>query len=231
MKAVWQSLRVSKCPANPTMARSKKPGVSKSKQKMTVSQSAVIDAIDDREKYFLTQLQHIELKLYTEVDEKYNQLKVMIPVKLYNYTIEQIVNGDVPFSEKSSTTFHSTVLSDLTANVTQSKTVTKQKGKRSTSCDDGYTSESTRTTHSGVRANTRQSRSKTKNSSVTSSTSRSLTRSRNAPNSYVTPFNKQPPSSNAGSITPKVKLNTPIFCMRRPKNGEMAWSNQGKYKF
>lgn len=95
--------------ANPTMARSKKPGVSKSKQKMTVSQSAVIDAIDDRgkllsvsgdfyyilenvsEKYFLTQLQHIELKLYTEVDEKYNQLKVMIPVKLYNYTIEQIV--------------------------------------------------------------------------------------------------------------------------------------------
>lgn len=73
----------------------------------------------------------------------------------------------------------------------------------------GYTSESTRTTHSGARPATRLSRSKTKNSSIATGSigsSRSLSRTRNKPNSFVTPFNKQPHAASTGSITPKVSL-------------------------
>ncbi|XP_060521143.1 borealin-like isoform X2 [Cylas formicarius] len=56
--------------------------------------------------------------------------------------------------------------------------------------------------------------------------SRSLSRTAKA-NSYKTPVHTQAPFNCLGTITPKVKQNTPQVILRRPKQGEMALSYQG----
>ncbi|ERL93262.1 borealin isoform X1 [Dendroctonus ponderosae] len=69
---------------------------------------------------------------------------------------------------------------------------------------------------------TRQSRSRTKeHAGVSRSHSRTTSKI-----SLTTPLNRKP-TGGTGTITPKCNKNTPLLFMRRPKVGEMAWSNQG----
>lgn len=141
------------------------------------------------------------------------------PRQMLDRTILEIINGEVDSTMNSTTSMSKK--GNKTANASRMV-------KRSASfcCDDeGYTTAESNRGTSGDRT-VRMSRSRIKASSKP--ISRSLSRNTNKKvNTFRTPVNRQPPTSDIGSITPKVKPNTPQMILRRPKMGEMAWSNQG----
>ncbi|XP_030756345.1 borealin-like isoform X1 [Sitophilus oryzae] len=201
--------------------------------------------IKDKEAEYLTLLDREREEQLQSISLDYMNVKASIKESVLNATVKDIISGElISFSETT------VALSDLTntlestkssANQTRSgkKGVTseirtqnrsasvdpKKSVKRSISLgcrDEGYrTAESTSSTTSG---NTRMSRSKTR---TVKQVSRSVSRNAGKLAEYKTPANKQPIPCNSGTITPKCKPNTPQVFLRRPKIGEVAWSNQG----
>ncbi|CAL7950718.1 unnamed protein product [Xylocopa violacea] len=124
-------------------------------------------------------------------------------------------------------------------------TVVKEKraGKRITNAsDDGYVTEGVATTRASKTtkiesSNARRTRSSsrnatTKRSEMNQATVKKVTRKERTKESikvdkFKTPASLKPGRNEYGLVTPKIKPNTPLNIMRRPRQGEMVLSMQG----
>ncbi|XP_066256275.1 borealin-like isoform X1 [Euwallacea similis] len=226
------------------MPRTKKAPVAKALVKVKASdrQEYINAAIRYNEQNVTATIEKMVAQNLEKIHAKYKKIRLNLGKNLLSMTVADIENGDVHSSDLYETLItSSTLLADSSQlnsmssssishktrvlHVSRSQTVTKTRSSRSFSCDEGYTTESVRSTASGEK-NERQTRSMRRPRASERKITRSLSRPTNTTNAFITPLNKQPPTS-AGTITPKVQPNTSLLYMRRPKVGEMAWSNQG----
>ncbi|XP_051173562.1 borealin-like [Leptopilina boulardi] len=115
----------------------------------------------------------------------------------------------------------------------------KKQDKRTTvTSDDGYVTEggtrqSRATTTSSklrLRSSSRSRKTKLTNSvqkTATKPTSNYTNQSKMNSNKFKTPANLKPSMNEFEPVTPKVKPNTPMSILRRPREGEMVLSMQG----
>lgn len=112
----------------------------------------------------------------------------------------------------SNTNINNTTYSSATSSYAETQ---KRPRKQNRSADEGYSTENSATTGNSI--------AKTK----TARRSRSATRATKTVNRFKTPLNKQTKENSYGLITPKAKPHTPQVILRRPAQGEVAWSLQG----
>ncbi|XP_066148035.1 borealin-like isoform X2 [Euwallacea fornicatus] len=215
------------------MPRTKKAPVAKALVKVKPSdrQEYINAAIRYNEQNVTATIEKMVAQNLEKIHAKYKKIRLNLGKSLLSMTVADIENGDVHSSDLYETLISSsTLLADSAQlnsmssssishktkvlHVSRSQTVTKTRSSRSFSCDEGE------------KKNERQTRSMRRPRVSEKKITRSLSRPTNTTNAFVTPLNKQPPIS-AGTITPKVQPNTSLLYMRRPKVGEMAWSNQG----
>ncbi|XP_015837115.1 uncharacterized protein borr isoform X2 [Tribolium castaneum] len=151
--------------------------------------------------------QQIEnFKMQFKADLK--KTKLSIPRNLANKTMGELMERPPGWSGDSTVGGSVTQLMDAT----RTMTVTKSKLTKSNSFGDDEGGRQSRTKNR-VPKTTRISR------------SQSL-RTKNVTEVYKTPAQRVPANSY-GTVTPKVKPNTPQVLLRRPKQGEVALSLQG----
>ncbi|XP_066256276.1 borealin-like isoform X2 [Euwallacea similis] len=215
------------------MPRTKKAPVAKALVKVKASdrQEYINAAIRYNEQNVTATIEKMVAQNLEKIHAKYKKIRLNLGKNLLSMTVADIENGDVHSSDLYETLItSSTLLADSSQlnsmssssishktrvlHVSRSQTVTKTRSSRSFSCDEGS------------EKNERQTRSMRRPRASERKITRSLSRPTNTTNAFITPLNKQPPTS-AGTITPKVQPNTSLLYMRRPKVGEMAWSNQG----
>ncbi|CAH1992898.1 unnamed protein product [Acanthoscelides obtectus] len=163
--------------------------------------------------------------MLTKIEENCMTRILKIPQKFRNVTIEDI--SELP-------SFNTTAAPSLLESTTLLST-TKQTKKRSLSCnDDGYM-----TCDSGASSDVRQSRSRAKKKVAEPSArpTRSLSRTTSTnrlgklgagkdPVVCSTPMN-QATRNDIGTITPKCNIKQPQLILRRPRGGEVAFSQEG----
>ncbi|XP_060521141.1 borealin-like isoform X1 [Cylas formicarius] len=154
--------------------------------------------------------------------EDWRMLQLMyrakFPSSVLKRTIREIKSGAV--GDSVSSIMFSTMNSTRSQRQSRSQSEARKRQTYKVNEDEGYlTAESSGGT-SGE--HTRGNKKATKTLRI----SRSLSRTAKA-NSYKTPVHTQAPFNCLGTITPKVKQNTPQVILRRPKQGEMALSYQG----
>ncbi|EFA07677.2 hypothetical protein TcasGA2_TC030702 [Tribolium castaneum] len=163
--------------------------------------------------------QQIEnFKMQFKADLK--KTKLSIPRNLANKTMGELMERPPGWSGDSTVGGSVTQLMDAT----RTMTVTKSKLTKSNSFgdDEGYlTAESSKSTSGG-----RQSRTKNRVPKTTRISRSQSLRTKNVTEVYKTPAQRVPANSY-GTVTPKVKPNTPQVLLRRPKQGEVALSLQG----
>ncbi|XP_030756346.1 borealin-like isoform X2 [Sitophilus oryzae] len=188
--------------------------------------------IKDKEAEYLTLLDREREEQLQSISLDYMNVKASIKESVLNATVKDIISGElISFSETT------VALSDLTNTLESTKSSANQtrSGKKGVTSEIRTQNRSAsvdpkksvkRSISLGCRdeGNTRMSRSKTR---TVKQVSRSVSRNAGKLAEYKTPANKQPIPCNSGTITPKCKPNTPQVFLRRPKIGEVAWSNQG----
>ncbi|XP_050306157.1 uncharacterized protein LOC126743212 isoform X2 [Anthonomus grandis grandis] len=191
----------------------------------------LLKLLDEEEKRALESLNKMTENQMLESEKVFIEWKKDIPVKLLNKTIIEIMNYD----------FENTLSSTLAVSgksLNSTRTVSNNKHQITNSTVSGLEEQNLEKTRVvsktrrnlrsmsasggdegvGATSSTRQSRSRTK--TAKQSVSRSLSRN------VKTPVNRCPLPST-GSITPKCKTNVPLMWGRRPRVGEVGWSNQG----
>ncbi|XP_063904982.1 borealin isoform X1 [Zophobas morio] len=170
------------------------------------------------------------LKMEQEMDSFLSQVhtqlmksQMSIPAKLANKTIGEVKELPLDWSANSTSASIVQIL-----DVTKTRTEKKKRVLRSSSCceDEGYlTTESSKSTSGGRQSRARSRIQKTLRVSRSAST-RQANRTIKSDERFKTPANKIVPAT-FGTVTPKMKPNTPQVLLRRPKLGEVALSMQG----
>ncbi|XP_066603107.1 borealin-like [Prorops nasuta] len=154
-----------------------------------------------------------------------------LPSQIRKLTLNEVMSIE---NEKENDNEVTSSVSDSTVFTNNVKATNKTK-RITTTSDDGYVTESASSTvkhksratnASNVPPSTRRTRSSSKNSRNKKPT---FKQSLNVqPDAFKTPAvsNKMEPQ-NYGLITPKVKPNTPLSILRRPRQGEMVVSMHG----
>lgn len=163
-----------------------------------------------------------------------------LTAEVQQMTLGEILCNEIENEKENYNEVSSSVDDDILLSV--SKTVKgKKAGKRVTNTtDDGYMTEDVPTTRSSratkVERNTttRTTRSSSRNSKLkvidtNQNTVKKRVKKEDAKESmkFKTPANLKPGLNDFGVVTPKVKPNTPLSVLRRPKRGEMVLSMQG----
>ncbi|XP_063904983.1 borealin isoform X2 [Zophobas morio] len=158
------------------------------------------------------------LKMEQEMDSFLSQVhtqlmksQMSIPAKLANKTIGEVKELPLDWSANSTSASIVQIL-----DVTKTRTEKKKRVLRSSSCceDEG-----------GRQSRARSRIQKTLRVSRSAST-RQANRTIKSDERFKTPANKIVPAT-FGTVTPKMKPNTPQVLLRRPKLGEVALSMQG----
>jgi borealin len=180
----------------------------------------LIPVIEETKRQIHLDLEQRSSEFLLQLKSQLLKSKLSIPKNIADKTIGELVEQPLNWSGNST---NASIIQVLNA----TKTLTTKKNKktlRSSSFgdDEGYlTTESSKSTSGG-----RQSRARSR-LQKTARVSRSLsTRQKSSVDKYKTPGQKIPPSTY-GTVTPKVKPNTPQVLLRRPKLGEVILSLQG----
>ncbi|KAL1508891.1 hypothetical protein ABEB36_003711 [Hypothenemus hampei] len=174
---------------------------------------SVVDGDEEYKTIFKSAIEDERQRQQEALRVKFQEIRGNIHLGTLNKTLADLAK----VGEISSILSVTSQLDKTTTKNNRTISVSKPRAKRSRSCQDEDRAQT---------KNTRQSRSKTIKSAK-NRISRSVSNTRKENDKYFTPLHQQPPPNHSGTITPKVKSNTPIWCMRRPKVGEIAWSNQG----
>ncbi|XP_054002141.1 borealin [Hylaeus anthracinus] len=166
-----------------------------------------------------------------------------LPAEIRKMTIAEIFNYEVDDQKENCNQVSSS--EDKCISIPASTTVKRRKTTKriTTTSDDGYVTEGVATTRqSRIQKNTKQTTSrKTRSSSRTSKMKLSEVNQETVKKNrkervqesmkidrFKTPMNLKPGNNNEyGLVTPKVKPNTPLNILRRPRQGEMVLSMQG----
>ncbi|XP_053977926.1 borealin [Hylaeus volcanicus] len=166
-----------------------------------------------------------------------------LPTEIRKMTIAEIFNYEVDDQKENCNQVSSS--EDKCISIPASTTVKGRKTTKriTTASDDGYVTEGVATTRrSRIQKNTKQTTSrKTRSSSRTSKMKLSEVNQETVRKNrkecvqesmkidrFKTPMNLKPGNNNEyGLVTPKVKPNTPLNILRRPRQGEMVLSMQG----
>ncbi|KAK1122498.1 hypothetical protein K0M31_009717 [Melipona bicolor] len=165
-----------------------------------------------------------------------------LPTEIRQMTLGEILNYETD-NEKENYNEISSSVDDHSSRLAPSIVKVKKIGKRITSgTDDGYVTEGVTTTRTSrakklAPPTTRRTRStsrtsKTKLNEINQDTIKKPTRKEQLKRSVKIDKFKTPVATKCGSnefsiITPKIKPNTPLNILRRPRQGEMALSMQG----
>lgn len=165
-----------------------------------------------------------------------------LPTEIRQMTLGEILNYETD-NEKENCNEISSSVDDHSSRLAPPTVKVKKTGKRITSgTDDGYVTEGVTTTRTSrarklAPPTTRRTRStsrtsKTKLSEIIQDTIKKPTRKEQLKRSMKIDKFKTPAATKCGSnefdiITPKIKPNTPLNILRRPRQGEMALSMQG----
>ena len=166
-----------------------------------------------------------------------------LPSEIREMTLGEILNCEVDNEEKENCNEVSSSVDDYSL----PSVPTKVKGKKNriTASDDGYVTEGVATTRlsrapkiteptpaSKTHRSSRNSRAKLSQAIQECKTVKKISKQeRNKesikPNKFITPATLKPGNHEFGLITPKIKPNTPMNVLRRPRQGEMVLSMQG----
>lgn len=165
-----------------------------------------------------------------------------LPSEIREMTLNEILNCEVDNEKENCSEVSSSV-----DNYSLPSVPTKVKGKKNriTASDDGYVTEGVAATRlsrapkgteptpaSKTRSSSRNSRIKLSQASQECKTVKKISKKeRNKEsiksNKFMTPATLKPGNHEFGLITPKIKPNTPLNVLRRPRQGEMVLSMQG----
>lgn len=212
-------------------------------RKMKQSQDSS-DQIDVLMKDFERQGNLLKTRIEREMEMRIKGLEAnttfalaRLPLDIKKLTLSEILSLDIKDKEmdESSDNADKSFVSPPPSNMKF-----KKQDKRTTvTSDDGYVTEGatrqSRATTTGssklrLRSSSRSRKTKLMNSvqkSVTKPTKNYINQSKVGTNKYKTPAQLKPSANEFGPVTPKVKPNTPMSILRRPREGEMVLSMQG----
>lgn len=187
-------------------------------------------------------------KVQAEVEMRVKGLETSItfalsrlPLNIRKLTLGEILTLDVKDNKENDVSSDNVEKSFLSPPSTNVKLNSKQVKRTTTISDDGYVTEGgtrqSRTTTASssklrLRSSSRSRKTKLMNSAqktVSKPSKNYINQSKlGTANKYKTPAATLKPSTNEfGPVTPKVKPNTPMSILRRPREGEMVLSMQG----
>ncbi|XP_068893927.1 uncharacterized protein [Tenebrio molitor] len=168
----------------------------------------LIPVIEETKRQIHLDLEQRSSKFLLQLKSQLLKSKLSIPKNIADKTIGELVEQPLNWSGNST---NASIIQVLNA----TKTLTTKKNKKTL-----------RSSSFGDDEGGRQSRARSR-LQKTARVSRSLsTRQKSSVDKYKTPGQKIPPSTY-GTVTPKVKPNTPQVLLRRPKLGEVILSLQG----
>ncbi|CAK9812433.1 borr [Anthophora plagiata] len=165
-----------------------------------------------------------------------------LPAEIRNMTLDEILNYETDNEKENCNEVSSSVDDSSLPSVSTTSKGKKPAKRVTTASDDGYVTEGVATTHKSKAtkpigsASTRRTRSSSRNSKmklseVNQETVKKVTRKGRVKESTNSDKFKTPSvlksESHFGLVTPKIKPNTPLNVLRRPRQGEMVLSMQG----